>query len=102
MYQYLLEPKAQTEYEESIEFYAERSLEATLNFINIVEQTIELICKKPFGNRNRYKNYFEIILDKYPFTIIYTIEQELNLLIIISIYHHSRNPKYKYKAKKLK
>jgi plasmid stabilization system protein ParE len=102
VYQYLLEPKAQKEYEESIEFYAERSEKATLNFIYLVEQAINLICKNPYGSKNKYKNFFEITLEKYPFTIIYSIEQELNLLVIISIYHHSRNPKYKYKAKKLK
>ena len=45
MYQYLLEPKAQKEYEESIEFYAERSEKATLNFIYLVEQAINLIWK---------------------------------------------------------
>ena len=102
MYQYLLDPKAQTEYEESIEFYAERSEQATLKFIEIVEQTIEQLCKKPYGNRKKYKNYYEINLEKYPFSIIYIIEEEVKQIIIISIYHQSRNPKYKYKAKKKK
>jgi len=102
MYQHLLEPKAQTEYEESIEFYAERSEQATLNFIEIVEQTIEQICNKPYANKKKHKNFYEIILEKYPFTIIYAIEEEIKLIVVISIYHHSRNPKYKYKAKKKK
>lgn len=99
MYQYILDPKAQKDYEDSIEFYAERSELATLNFIDLVELTIDLICKNPSINRNKYKNYFEIVLDKYPFTIIYAIEEEIKLIVIISIYHHSRNPKYKYKTK---
>lgn len=102
MYQHLLDPKAQTEYEESIEFYAERSEQATLNFIEIVEQTIEQICKKPYVNKKKHTNFYEIALEKYPFTIIYTIEEEIKLIVIVSIYHHSRNPKYKYKAKKKK
>ncbi|MEN9448512.1 MAG: hypothetical protein RJA25_1802 [Bacteroidota bacterium] len=102
MYQYLLEPKAQSEYEHSVEFYAERSELATLQFIDVVEKAIGQICQKPYSNKNIHKNYYEISLAKYPFALIYTIEEELKLIIIVSMYHHSRNPRHKYKAKKKK
>ena len=102
MYQYLLEPKAQEEYEKSINWYTQRSEKATLNFIDEVEQIIELICNKPHVNKNIYKNYYEITLEKYPFTIVYSIENEMKLIVITSIYHQKRNPKYKYRSKKTK
>lgn len=102
MYHHILDPKAEEEYEQSIEFYSEKSEKATINFIDTIDQSIALICKNPFTNKKKYKNYYEAILDVYPFTIVYAIEKEIELIVIISIYHHSRNPKYKYKAKKKK
>jgi hypothetical protein len=38
MYQYLFEPKAQNEYEESFNWYAQRSLRAALNFIESIDK----------------------------------------------------------------
>ncbi|MCB0508774.1 MAG: type II toxin-antitoxin system RelE/ParE family toxin [Chitinophagales bacterium] len=102
MYKYLLEPKAQIEFEESVEYYLQRSEQATLNFINAIEQTITQIRSSPYLNKNKYKNYFEAIVTKFPFTIIYTIEEEINLIVVVSIFHQRRNPRNKYKTKKKK
>ena len=70
MYQYILEPRAQSEYEESTEWYTERSEMATLNFIASIDNTIKLICKQPYQPKNSYKNFHETSIKKYPFTII--------------------------------
>ena len=100
MYKYLLEPRAQQEYEEAIEWYAERSEAATLNFIKEMDETIVQICEKPHANKKPYNNFYETTLDKYPFTIVYVIEPNQKLIVIVSVYHQKRNPKYKYKVKK--
>ena len=98
-YQYSFLPEAQQEYEQSLIWYLERSTKAAENFVLGVNQTLELICKHPLRWRNFYKNYYELSVRKYPFSIIYSIEKEKSLIIITAIFHHKRNPKKKYPLK---
>jgi plasmid stabilization system protein ParE len=97
MYKHLIQPKAQKEYEKSVKWYAERSEQATINFINTIELQIGQICRQPHKYRNKYKNFYEAKLKIYPFTIIFLIEEEARQIIIMSIYHHKRNPAKKYR-----
>jgi len=102
MYHYLLEPSAQSEYEKSLEWYSERSEKASIHFILGIENTLKLICKDPYQFKNAYKTFHELSVKKYPYTIIYSIEEEIKTVVIFSIYHHKRNPKLKYKPVRLK
>jgi plasmid stabilization system protein ParE len=96
-FNYILLAKAQEEYESSVIWYNERSTLAADQFIEAVEYTLQLICEHPDRWRNEYRKYRELGLRKYPFNIVYTIDVEHELVIVNSIYHHSRNPKKKYK-----
>lgn len=65
-----------------------------------MESTIEKICDNPTRWHNKYKNYFELGLEKYPFKIIYTIDKILKIITIVAIYHQKRNPRKKYSLKR--
>jgi len=95
-YKYLLHEHAQQDYETSLEWYMERSEQAAKNFIIAVEDALQLICEHPMRWRSLYKNYHELGVKNYPFTIIYTIEKNKQLVVISSVYHHKRNPQKKY------
>jgi len=97
VYTYLFNEEAQIEYETSLEWYAERSLKAATSFVVEVDKTLILICTYPNRWKNSYKNFHELQLKKYPFTIIYTVEEEKNLVIVSSVFHHKRNPRKRYK-----
>lgn len=97
-YSYILNIHAQQEYEQSLEWYGERSTNAAEQFVQAIDNALQLICDSPYRWRNKYKNFREINLRKYPFTIIYTIEEDKSIVAIFSIYHHKRNPKRKYKS----
>ena len=92
----MLHEDAQKDYESSLEWYAYRSLIAAENFIIAVENALLLICEHPERWRNTYKNFHELGLKDYPFSIIYTIEKSKELIVVTSIYHHKRNPKKKH------
>ncbi len=66
-------------------------------FVKAIANAIQLVSDNPTMWRNKYKNFHEISLKKYPFTIIYTIEEDKSIIVIFSIYHHKRNPKGKYR-----
>lgn len=44
----------------------------------------------------------ELTLKKYPFNLIYYIDEERQRVVIVSIYHHKRNPTGKYLKTKRK
>ncbi len=75
-YTYILHKHAQKDYEESLEWYLERSFDAAENFVHAINNALQLICDNPTRWRNKYKNFHEITLKKYPFTIIYIIEED--------------------------
>lgn len=95
MYSIAYNPIALEEYEQSIEWYAARSIKASENFIIDVQESIEEIKRNPTQFKSRYKKFYETTLKKYPFDIIYIIEKER--IVILSIYHQKRNPKKKYR-----
>jgi hypothetical protein len=43
-----------------------------------------------------YKNFRELNVRKYPFTIAYAFDENVRLVTVISFYHHKKNPKNKY------
>lgn len=96
IYSYIISQIAANEYEDAFNWYEERSILASDAFVVSVQNAIEAICKNPYRYRNTYKKTREITLKKYPVNLIYYIEEESKLIIVISIYHHKRNPENKY------
>ncbi len=96
-YQYKLHPVAQKEYESSLSWYLERSLDAAENFVKEVDAALVEICRDPNRYRNKYKNYREYGLRKYPFDIVYVVEQQSQLVVIVAIFHEKRHPRGKYR-----
>jgi plasmid stabilization system protein ParE len=57
---YILLPKAQIEYEDSVIWYLTRSLSAAENFIISIEEALDLICSHPTRWKNTYENFREL------------------------------------------
>ena len=96
IYNIIFHEKAQTDYEDSLIYYLKDSLNAGETFVNAVNGALKLISEHPKRWRNIYKNFHEINIRKYPFSIIYVIDPKALKIIIVSVYHHKRNPKEKY------
>ncbi len=96
-YKHMFDPKAADEYENAYNWYHERSMAAADRLLIAVEKAIQLICAYPYRYRNIYKNLRELFVKKYPYHIIYYIDEANKMITITSIFHHKRNPKKKYK-----
>ena len=90
-------PAAQKEYEAGLKWYKKRSLLAAENFVTAVDETLVRICRRPLWWRNAFKNYHELGVKKYPYTIIYVVEETKGLVLVTAVHHHKRNPKKKYR-----
>lgn len=98
-YSYLFDPVAAKEYEQAFNWYEKKSYQAADNFIIRVQDAITAICADPYRYRNGYKNLRELSLKKYPYQVIYYIDDAHSTIVIVSIFHHKQNPKKKYRNK---
>ena len=96
-YKYIYDPIAFIEYKDAISWYALRNLKVAENFVSEVTQKIGLICVHPLRYRNSYKDFREIVLKKYPFNLVYFVDEKNKTIIITSVYHQKRNPNKKFK-----
>lgn len=96
-YAYSLLNEAQKEYEADVLWYSRKSYLVAINFIEDFENTVKHICENPKRWRNEYKSFHELGLKKYPYVIIYTIEESQNMVLITAVFHTSRNPEKKIK-----
>ena len=85
------------EYEEAFNWYRKNSVIAADKMVLEFGGAMETICKHPDRHRNAYKNFHEFSLKKYPYKIIYIINEDRQMIIIVSFYHYKRHPRNKYK-----
>lgn len=73
---------------------------AAANFVKEMDKAIAIICSQPDRFHTTYKSFRETPLKKYPFYIIYTIEEQKNVVLIFSVYHFKKKPARKYRRTK--
>jgi len=97
MYEVTYKPIAAQEYAAAIAWYEERSLLAAERFIKAINEKLDSISSRPQQYKNPYRNYYEVSARKYPYSIVYFIEKELQRVVVVAIYHHKRRPQNKYR-----
>lgn len=95
-YKLVYSPEALIEFKDAISWYNVRSKRAAENFVTAVKQKTSNICKNPHLFRNSYKYFRQTSLKKFPFYLIYFIDEKEKTVILTSIYHHKRDPKRRY------
>lgn len=96
MYKITLRKRAVKEYLEAIIWYKERSVQAAENFVKSVNKAFAYIEVSPQNYRIIFSHFHEIQLQKYPYTIVYFIDNDKNSIVITAIFHYKRNPKKKF------
>ena len=99
-YQYAFDPVAADEYEEAFNWYEQKSTTAADNLLLAVQDALAAICTDPHRYRNVHSNLRELSLKKYPYNLIYYVDDAHKLIIVTSLYHHKRNPERKYEKGK--
>ena len=99
MYQFNYSPIALIEYTDSVQWYKERSTKAAENFVKEVRGKIDSICQSPFRYPETYGHFRETSLKKYPYSIIYFIDEKVKMIIVTSVFHQKRNPQKKFLKK---
>jgi plasmid stabilization system protein ParE len=100
-YKLVFTPDALKNYTEAVDWYNERNIDVASSLIIEVENKIDHICTDPKRYKNVYKSFRETHLIKFPFSLIYFIDDINKVVILTAVFHHKRNPKHKYSKPKL-
>lgn len=87
-YKIVITLRAQIEIEDAFDFYATKSAVAPAEFIAEIEEAYSRLSLNPFY-LVRYKNLRTLSLKKFPFLLIYLIEDDT--VIIKACFHTSKN-----------
>ena len=92
LYRIIVSPRAQSEIIKAIDFYALDSLDAPGNFVRQLQKVYETLTSNPFF-RLQYKSVRSLKIKKFPYSIYYTIDEDINSIRVLSCFHNKRNPK---------
>jgi toxin ParE1/3/4 len=81
---------AELDFEESFEFYFNKSPLIAKKFIEDIEKSFSKIKENPNIFPEEIKDIRKYVTEKFPFIIFYRIKEEK--IQIIAIFHTSRNP----------
>lgn len=96
--QVILTQKAEKNYINSFVYYQKQQKGLGLRFENEVDEMLDAISNHPLLFQRKYKHYREAVLKVFPFVIVYEIN--LNIVVVMDIFHVKRNPGKKNKRKK--
>jgi plasmid stabilization system protein ParE len=91
VYQIKIEPEAQLDIQESIDWYNKRQAGLGRKFYSAIKLEFINLAKNP-NYQIRYDKVRCIPIKKFPFLMHYTINQNLKTVIIRAIFHTSINP----------
>lgn len=89
--------RAAEEYLSSLFWYKRKSPHAAEQFIKHIDETLGKITDNPKRFRTTYKNFHEVRVGKFPYSIVYFIDKEEEQVVITSIFHQKRNPRKKFR-----
>jgi len=91
-YKILIDPIARIDILQSAMWYNEQQPGLGRRYYNSVRQTIKSIKDNPYQYQLRYRTLRMALVQKFPFMVIYLIDENNKQVAITAIFHTSRNP----------
>jgi len=91
VYKIILSPKAILDIEDAFEYYAFRSLQALKNLDKELETAYNAIRINPHY-KIKYKNIVGFPLKRFPYLLLYTLDESDKTVLIYSVFNTYLNP----------
>lgn len=95
-FQIVYKKRAAEEYLSSLFWYKSKSPYAAEQFVKHIDETLSKIIADPKRFRNTYKNFHEAKVKKFPYSIVYFVDEKEQRIVITSMFHQKRNPRKKF------
>jgi plasmid stabilization system protein ParE len=97
MYELLFHPAADGEFTEAMIWYEAQQDKLGARFLQAVNETINRIQKNPEMFHIVKRNFREVSVPVFPYSIVYKLNKRKKSVLIVAIYHAKRNPKNKFR-----
>jgi plasmid stabilization system protein ParE len=87
----IIQPDAASDILEAAKWYDNNLKGLGGSFLDSVDSAINSVQQNPDAYPKVYKELRRILLKKFPFGIFYLVEE--NKIVIVAVFHASRNPK---------
>ena len=91
IYKVVIEPRAILDLQDAIDYYESKQNGLGEYFCQVVDEHVETLTKSPFF-QIRYKDYHGFPIIKFPFILLYYIDEKLKTIYIMSVFNTSLNP----------
>jgi plasmid stabilization system protein ParE len=91
-FQLKIDVDAFNDIQETSEWYEMQSKGLGLRYKNQTKKQINSLRGNPYLFAIKYNEVRCRKIEKFPFLIHYTIEEELNIITVFAVFHTSRNP----------
>jgi toxin ParE1/3/4 len=96
-YDLKIRQEASQEFANAFVWYEEQQQGLGVIFENAVRRKLNQICKNPYHYKAEYNRFHQALTEKFPFLIVYTIDETSKQILIMAIFHTSRNPNKKFR-----
>jgi len=87
----IISQRAQQEIEHALEFYHTRNPELPKAFFQSLSKAYKTLSINPFFKID-YKNIRSLKIQRFPFSLFFTVNENQQLVTILSCFHTSREP----------
>ncbi len=101
-YSFIINDEAIKELTEAFLWYEDQRSGLGKEFRTEVNIKLDKVCNNPFHYKIPGKKFHEAVVERFPFLIVYFVDEKNKLVIVTAIFHTSRNPKGKFKRARLK
>ncbi|SDB85567.1 type II toxin-antitoxin system RelE/ParE family toxin [Williamwhitmania taraxaci] len=93
MYTVVILPKAKDDIRQAALWYNEKQPGLGKRFVFQIRQKVEHIRQHPMAFSKRYEDVRLAVMNIFPFTIHYSVDDRVKTVLIIAVMHTSRDPK---------
>lgn len=86
----VIEKRALTDAQKAIDYYDEQAIGLGEKFNNALDKHIATIANNPFYQL-RYKDYRALPIKKFPYLILFYIQEDSNTVYITAVFHTKQN-----------
>jgi plasmid stabilization system protein ParE len=85
-------PQAKKDLQEAASYYNKQQKNLGRRFLKEVNARVAAISKNPQTCQIRYREVRMALLNKFPYSLHYLIDEDQNQIIILSVFHQAQNP----------
>ncbi|WP_184546843.1 type II toxin-antitoxin system RelE/ParE family toxin [Mucilaginibacter sp. FT3.2] len=95
-YDLKIRQEAAKELSGALSWYEEQQTGLGEIFETAIRRKLNQISRNPYHYKAEYNQFHQALTEKFPFLIVYIVDETVKQITVIAIFHTSRNPNKKF------